>query len=313
MRRTVGSAETAGESRVSCGVARSLVLATAIVTLGACGTDSVPLEPQPPAPPAAGTWHLTRSDGQSLPALVGHRLVMGDLEQVFADSAQLEIASDGAWVIRSWLQVYRNGFPYQHAKNLERGAWQWQDTAYVFTSEQGRSRGWMREPAAAEQTFWMRYEGVDGISVSSFRRERPSLSVHGAWHGTWVDGAHMPHVIATFDPFEEDGVLKSIHVIIDSASLVLHPTRHYTHRVWFSEWEGAVAGVPAAKRFDWHHGDRGSFAKTGTTLTTESTWLQGHRMTGTVPLSGDTLEMTHPFSHGETMSAFTYARSSEQR
>lgn len=285
---------------------RRLCILALLVLAPAC-RDAV-VAPVAPPPLDPGVWHLTLSDGQAPPALVGHRLVQGDLEQVFADSAQLTIDGDGGWSITSWLQTYRNGQPYLKTVQAEYGSWAWQDTAYVFTSDDARSRGWMRDPSAAAQTFWLRYVSVDGIAISTFRREPPAPSIFGSWHASAVSGDPLPRVVRVEDPYEEQGVLKSIHIIVDSARIGLHPTGQYTHRVWFSEWEGPPGGAPTTKRFDWFHGDFGFFVRQGTAIATESNWLQNHRMTGSLAAPEQPMQLLHGLGHGDTPFPFQYAR-----
>lgn len=291
---------------------RPVVVATlvmAVQLVAACGdtTTEIIVPLVPPAPPAPGLWHQTTSDGQPMPALVGHRLVMGDLEQTFADSVQLEVAQDGSWVIRSWLTQYRNGLPSAHLAHSEFGTWQWDDTAYVFTSAVGRSRGWMRDPARAPHTFWLRHASVDGIAVATFDTLPPPHTAYGMWCATAVDGAPLPQVHSSFDPHEEGGVLKSIHFIVDSATFGLHPTGHYSHRIWISEWEGLPGGGPTTRRYGWPYQDAGEVERLGRMIRTESYWLQHHRMTGVLPRSGFPLLMSHPVSHGEAVASFHYA------
>lgn len=286
------------------------VIPLALIVLVASCDDAAtaPIEPTPPPPPEAAVWHLTLSDGQAPPALVAHRLVQGSLEQVFADSAQLTIGAAGQWTLTSWLRTYRGGQPYLASVQTEHGTWAWQDTAYVFISDDAHSRGWMREPTAAAQTFWLRYVGVEGIAVSTFRRERPPASIFGEWHATAAAGEPLPRVFTVTNSYLEDGVLKSIHAIVDSARIRLHPTGQYTHRVWYSEWEGVPDGPPVSKRTNWYHGDFGYFVRQGTAVSTESNWLQNHRMTGTLEGPDHPLQLTHPFSAGETPVPYLYVR-----
>jgi hypothetical protein len=166
----------------------------------------------------------------------------------------------------------------------------------------------MREPSASEQTFWLRYAGVDGVAVSTFRRVPPPASVFGEWHATTVGGAPLPQVVDVTDPYEEGGVLKSIHMIVDSARIALHPTGQYTHRLWYSEWEGVPGGGPTSKRANWYHGDFGYFVRTGTALATESNWLQNHRMTGTLTEPMQPMQLLHPIGHGGAPAAYQYVR-----
>jgi hypothetical protein len=284
-----------------------IAILTLLVLAASCG-DSVVAPAGPPPPPEPGVWHLTLSDGQAPPALVGHRVVQGNLEQIFADSAQLKVESDGGWTLTSWLQTYRNGQPYLKSVQSEVGSWAWQDTAYVFTSDEAHSRGWMRDPSGASHTFLLRYVSVEGIALSTFRREAPAPAIFGNWRAAAIGGEPLPRVVSVDDAFDDNGVIKSIHFIVDSARIGLHPTGQYTHRVWFSEWEGPPGGAPTTKRFDWLHGDFGFFVREGTALATESNWLQNHRMTGTLTEPTQPLHLVHGFSHGETPAPFQYVR-----
>src|SRR5687768_8659860 len=107
------------------------VLAAAI--LMAC-TDSAdaPLAPDPLPPLPTQTWYAHVADGQSLPALVGHGVVEGVLEQTFLDSVELHVTTEGRWEQRSWLQRFRAGQLVTQFARLDAGAWAVTDTGYLF-------------------------------------------------------------------------------------------------------------------------------------------------------------------------------------
>ncbi|MBX3134139.1 MAG: hypothetical protein KF689_12230 [Gemmatimonadaceae bacterium] len=242
-----------------------------------------------------------------MPALVGHRYVEGTLEQVFADSIHVQITAEGGWQMHSWLRVYRAGQPHMTMTQQEYGHVAWSDTAYVFESDGGLSRGWVRDPATEAPTFWIRFHGVGGITIAEFSVQRPSETIYGEWRADAIGEQPLPQVVASHLYEGETGpVLRSF--IVDSATFALYPTGGYTHRVWFSEWEGPVDGAPTEKRFEWYHGDFGGFVQVGGTLSTESWWLQNHTMSGTLAAPDQPLSLTHPFAHGETPLAFRYQR-----
>jgi hypothetical protein len=135
----------------------------------------------------------------------------------------------------------------------------------------------------------------------------PAPVVTASWHATHVHGLPLPDVLYLFDPDTLYGEPVSVHLIADSARLMIQPTGVYEHRVWVSHWVGAVGGPPLVRTAGFQHGDHGAWERTGAALSFESNYLQNHRMTGLIGADG-VLRMQHGFSHGDPPAEVRYAR-----
>ena len=126
------------------------------VWLAAC--DTAPSAPAPEtsvlgAPPV-NTWHLHAVDGETLSAMVAHRLLPENrLEQTYVDSSQLDITSDGRYEQRTFTRVFIDGQLDASDARLDAGRWSATDTGYVFDSD-----------IVAKQ-FLIRTPGTDSMRV----------------------------------------------------------------------------------------------------------------------------------------------------
>ena len=134
----------------------------------------------------------------------------------------------------------------------------------------------------------------------------PPPSAVAEWKATHVAGVAVPGLLYLFDPDSINGQPVSVHIILDSAKLVVRGDGRYEHRIWASHWVGEPGGPPLERTVRFFHGDHGSWGGTSDALEFESEWLQNHRMTGA--LTPDALEMSHGFSHGDPPVAVRYGR-----
>ena len=282
---------------------------TVVVASAACDNDvnsPVALDPLPPL--AAETWHVHTADGQALPALVAHGIVQGALEQTFLDSAQLRTTADGRWELRTWLQLFRAGELVNHVPRLDAGAWTVTDAGYQFTSDVRGPQFVLSQVPGTSITVSLQVEALPGVIVAALLRTPPPPTPTGAWLADAVHGRPIPDAIYVFDPFEENGRTISVHLVVDSIRLALHPTGKYRHRIWYTEWEGNPGGSWHTLRSRFALIDFGVWARTGDALELDSEWLQNHRMTGTFTATTQSLAMQHGLTHGDPPVAFRYRR-----
>jgi hypothetical protein len=281
------------------------VLLTA--TLAACGSDTVAPDANPLPPLAAATWHVHAAEGQSLPALVAHRLDAGVLVQDFLDSAQFRITADGRWERRLWMSRYRD-FAYASAvPSQEVGTWTATDTAYAFVAEPSGRRFSLRSLTPGQVAQVPLRAANEGYIEATLRTDATEPSIVGTYRVTEVRGQPAPAPIYVFNDYPEDGRLKSIHFIVDSAHVQLAGNGRYSHRIHFTEWEGPNGGSPERVRVRWMHADHGTWTRDGTLLRFESGWLQNHRFNGTT-YDAQRMELLHGLSHGDPPVPVRYAR-----
>ena len=283
--------------------------ATIVAALAGCGSDDRgPLEVDRLPPLAAQTWHVHVADGQPMPALVGHGTVDGALEQTFLDSAQVSVDANGRWEQRSWTQRFRSGDLVAHVPRIDAGVWTVTDSGYLFKSDLLGDRFVVREIPGETVNANLRIEALPGLIVAALRRAPPPASPTGAWVAGSVRGTPIPAAIYVFDPFQENGRTISVHLVVDSVRLALHPNGQYRHRIWYTEWEGLPGGSWQTVRSRWTVGDFGAWTRTGNVLQLESNWIQNHRMTATFDATTRLLTMPHGLTPGDEPVAFGYRR-----
>jgi hypothetical protein len=274
----------------------------------ACGTDAV--APAPPAerpPLVTATWHVHEAEGQTLPALVAHRLEAGTLVQDFLDSARVEVRAEGTWTRALWLSQYRDGAVAGTRAELEHGTWRAADSLYAFVAEpSGRVFTVAQLTPGREARVPLR--GLrDGFIEGLVRTEPPPAPLTGTYRATAVRGVSLPAPIQVFHDHEEDGRLLSIHLIVDSVRLVLQGNHRYAQVLHYTEWEGPNRGAPTRVRFRWRLADFGQWTRTGSAVRFESGWLQHHRFAGLVEPAG-ALALEHGLSHGDEPAPVRYTR-----
>lgn len=289
---------------------RHTVVGLTLALLLACSPErtSAP-EPVTLPPLASATWRVHRTDGQALPALVSHQLTKGVLIQLFLDSAHVVIDSTGRWEQRVWLQRYRDGAFESRLAEQDAGAWTIDGAEYRFTSDVNGARFTFGALSTDSLRLSLRASAVNGVMLATLRQSAAPVAPVGTWRADAVADAPMPAAIYVFDPFVLDGDTVSVHFIVDTASITLHPTGRYVHAIRYSEWIGPKNGAPTHRRFRWQWNDFGTWTHNGTQVAFESGYFQNHRMAGDFAGSGP-LRVRHGLSHGDPPVGLRYIRQS---
>lgn len=286
----------------------SRTMGLALVLLLACSPERTAApEPSTLPPLASTTWRVHRTDGQALPALVSHELANGVLIQTFLDSAHVVVDSSGRWVQRVWLQRYRDGAFDAALAEQDAGAWTIDGDKYRFTSDVNGARFTFGALDTDSLRLSLRASAVNGIMLATLRQSAAPVAPVGSWRANAVADAPMPAAIYVFDPFVLEGDTVSVHFIVDSAWITLHPTGRYEHAIRYSEWVGPPSGAPTHLRFRWQWNDFGSWTHNGTQVAFESGFYQNHRMAGEFASIGP-LRIQHGLSHGDPPVALRYVR-----
>lgn len=111
------------------------LLLTAAVA--ACGADVAPLPPAGPQPLPTGTWYMRTANGLALPAKISERFISVTFEEIFLDSAKLEIDGSGTqYVQRYRTRVNHNGLQDRAESLVDAGTIAQTGNTYTFTSSQ---------------------------------------------------------------------------------------------------------------------------------------------------------------------------------
>lgn len=271
----------------------------------ACDGDRGPAGPGNRPPLAVATWHVHAADGQPLPALVGHALVDGRLQQTFLDSARLTVGADGRWEEAVHLVTWQDGELVGSWARQDVGAWTPSDSGYVFTSDVRGRRHLLPGGTPDSLRLILKIEGLPGVSLATARATPPAPAITGARRATHVGGQPLPARLYLIDLDTLYGQPVSVHMIVDSAFLAVHANGRYVHRVWVSEWIGQPGGPPTQLNARLSHNDHGEWLRGLAAVQFESAWLQNHRMTGTIGADG-VLRMQHGFTHGDPPAEFRY-------
>ena len=283
-------------------------IGVALGLLLACSADRTAApEPSTLPPLATATWRVHLADGQALPALVSHELTNGALLQIFLDSAHVIVDSTGRWEQRVWLQRYRDGEFDGLVAEQDAGAWTVDGDAYRFTSDVNGARFTFGAIETDSLRVSMRANAVNGIMLATLRRSAAPVAPVGSWRANAVANAPMPAAIYVFDPAVLDGDTVSVHFIVDSAWITLHPTGRYVHAIRYSEWMGPKGGAPTHRRFVWQWNDFGTWTREGLQVSFESAYYENHRMAGEFAPIGP-LRLQHGLSHGDPPVALRYVR-----
>lgn len=281
------------------------------LTLGlllACSPDRTAApEPVTLPPLASATWRVHRADGQALPALVSHELIKGVLVQTFLDSAHVVVDSSGRWVQRVWLQRYRDGEFDARLAEQDVGAWAIDGTEYRFTSDVNGARFSFGALDTDSLRISLRASAVNGVMLATLRQSAAPVAPVGSWRADAVADAPMPAAIYVFDPVVLEGDTVSVHFIVDTAHITLHPTGRYVHAIRYSEWIGPKSGGPTHRRYRWQWNDHGTWTRNGTEVAFESGYFQNHRMAGDFAGTGP-LRIRHGLSHGDPPVGLRYVR-----
>lgn len=279
------------------------------LAVAACDDATAPAAPEPLPALQDQVWHVHVSDGQPVPALLGHRLLPGSvLEQDFLDSSRFEIAADGAWEHKGWYQRFRDTQYHSSVATLDWGTWTATATGYEFRRNTGELLYAVTGPIGTELQLHLRYPNQEGLAVSTLRRTPAPLAVTGRWRATALRDVPLP---ATYlvDVVDFGAGLVSRYLVIDSALVWLYPNNQYLQRVYYTEWEGEPDGGPERILFRNDEVDFGSWNRTGVQLQLNSGWLQNKTMLGEVPAEPVVaLQLFHGIGHGDAPAAFRYQR-----
>jgi hypothetical protein len=288
---------------------RPLLALSVASLLSACAEQS-PLAPEPLPALQSAVWHVNVSDGQPLPALLGHRSIAdGSLEQDFLDSAQFIVDKNGTWEHRGWYQRFRNGHFYQMATTLDWGSWEATTEAYEFRRNTGELLYTVSAPTATHWQLNLRYPSQEGLAVSVLRPDRPPLGVVGRWRAATLNDQALPATYTSDPEIDAGAGVVSRHIIIDSAFVVMFANNTYRQLVFFSEWEGEANGPPKFPVYDEVATDFGSWSRNGAALMFESAWLQNKTMQGEASLGAALpLRLDHGITHGDPPVPLRYAR-----
>lgn len=287
---------------------RLIPLATIVVA--AC-TDSTPAAPAPTLPPLpSAVWNVHTSDGQPVPALLGHRTLPGNvLEQDFLDSAKVEIDADGTWEHRGWYQRFRTSEHYAWGSTLDWGTWTATTTGYEFRRHTGQLLYTITGRVGEELRLNLLYPGQDGVAVSVLRQTPPPPTIVGRWVANALRDEPLPATYFLEPEFDTGNGIVSSHIVIDSAVVILYANERYLQRVFFSQWFGPANGPRQWKQISLMETDFGTWTKTGTLMHLASGWLQNKVITGEAAanLIGP-LRLDHGITHGDEPAPFRYVR-----
>jgi hypothetical protein len=291
-------------------LARTLASLIAAAALSSCGEATAPSEAQPLPPLSDQVWHVHASDGQPLPALLGHRQVNGLLEQDFLDSSRLELYADGRWEQRAWYQRFRGGTFTEVRTAIDAGRWVATSTSYELRTADGTLRYSLGATLGAELTLNLQYAQQAGAAVSTLRRTPAPLTVAGRWRAATMNGRSLPAVYTADSSIDVGAGLVSRHILIDSAMVTLQANNRYTQEVFYSEWEGSVNGAPRVRVYADIAVDFGSWNRTALDgVLLESGWLQNKRITGeSREQDALPLRLFHGITHGDPPVEFGYRR-----
>lgn len=287
---------------------RRITTAAALLAASVAACDSAgPAEPRPQPPLHSGVWHLHQADGGPPPVLVAQVNVDGRVRRTFLDSATLRITMDGHWDQQLFLETWEDDGPINGFTESDGGTWIPTDTGYLLISDVHGSRRLVRNPAMDSMALTLRVEGSAAVRQATLRRTAPPPLLTAEWRATHVRGQPVPDAMYTWPVDSIGGEPVSVHWVVDSARIALHPTGRYVHRVWVTQWVGDPGGPPLHPTLRFYHGDFGEWNRSGTSLGFVSHWLQNHTMTGSFGTDG-VLRMEHGFSHGDTAVDFRYGR-----
>ncbi len=285
----------------------------AAAALAACAESSEiagpPIDVLPPL--ATTTWYVNSSDGQTLPALLGHRVLPGNvLEQDFLDSTKFEVNADGTWTQNAWYHRFQGGMFHSWRTAQDFGNWTVTATGYEFRRHSGELLYTVVGAVGTQLNLNLRYTEQAGVAVSVLRTTPPTLTVVGRWRANALRGAALPATL-TSDPEIDDGTgrIVSRHIVVDSAIVLLYANDSYRHRIYYSEWEGPANGerqtLVDASMMD----DYGSWSRDGVVMTLNSAWLQNHLIFGEVSAATIApMVLNHGLSHGDPPAPFRYVR-----
>jgi hypothetical protein len=302
---------------------RSMALLFFVATLSFTACTDSPGAPPPHGslpPLAAGAWYMHSADGQSLPAMVAHRLVDGVLEQTFIDSSRLEINSNGTWQQAVFKRRVLIGLPAMSDTSgtgpaasrrsktsvstptggdvlepvLHTGLWTATDSAYRFVADVGAREFVVRAPAADSFAAYQKLVEFEqsGLVRGVFRRTPPLVPLSGTWRAISAASSALPALVEYVPRIEDDGQEYSIHVFVDSSRLELQANGEYQHKLYASSWQGPANGGPTMRVGIHVHNDRGVWSRPSGAALLQSAIYEAHAMSGEL-LAGGPLRLVH--------------------
>lgn len=289
---------------------RRLFPLTLLFSVLACQDGASPAAPTPLPPLEAQTWYVHVSDGQALPALLGHRLVGGGvLEQDFLDSTRFTIQANGTWEMAGWFQRFHNGAWSESGTSLDWGTWTVATSGYEFRRHTGELLYSL--PSAPENALQLnlRYQGQAGVAVSTLRRDPAPVTVVSRWRAISLSGHTLPASYLVDSVVDVGAGPVSRHIFIDSSTVWLDANGRYRQRVHYSEWEGPAFGEPTQRLYAAAESDFGSWTLGGAAILLESGWLQNKRITGDVSgQAAGSIRLDHGITHGDEPAPLMYQR-----
>ena len=281
----------------------------------AVGPSPTPATPPPPPPPAEQVRTIDQKpgEGQALPAYIAHRMVNGQLEQVYVDSARLVVTNDGRFQQSLWTRTLRDG-AFSHRDNwIDAGAWRLAGQTYVFTSNGGSRQLTVRtatQPVinvTETMVGWPQAGVVIGIYS---RRTTPPANqpppqepgqpplTETRFRATDVSGQPLSALVIS----EKDVPHKDAETYsqLDSAWVALRSNGTYERRAFYSTWYSpnyvfSLGYIRVAFVRDY---DRGTYVRASNgTLTLTSDYFQNRTATG-VHL-GDRIRLTQDMLAGD--------------
>lgn len=273
------------------------VIVPSVLVLACSDSPSAP-PPDPSLPPLpTGTWYVNEADGQSLPAMIAHRLVNGVLEQTFLDSSSFTIDPAGTWQQQIFKRRVLIGTPAGvvgaatgdiNEPVADFGTWTATDSAYLFSSLARPRQFVIRAPSPDSLFAYQKLvdHAESGVVRSSFRRTPPPAALVGTWRADRALGATLPARVENIPSMSDGTRVFSWHVFLDSSRVELKADGKYLHRTYVSGWEGQPYGPPVA-RLSWTVlTDRGVWSRTGFAISLLSEIYAGHDMSGFVAANG---------------------------
>jgi hypothetical protein len=299
---------------------RLSVAATALL-FAACVDARDPLSPgvnQPPPPPPAlgvGTWALSQADGQPLPAYVAHRDVDGRFEQVWVDSAFIDIREDGTWSQRIFTRNYLDGELQWRTTWVDQGRSVVDGGRYRFTSYSGMRSADVDNRLEGDLEVVEKMVSWPGSGLVAARYVPyveppvpgdPELGT-GSFRARLTEKGPLSTPVYWFPDEPAPGAATMF--LLDSAVLALRPDSTYVRRTFYSEWQAPQYREGGAFTFMARYVDfdRGRYLRDGDAITFSSDWIQNQALTGVV-LSDGGVRIVQALSPGDPTFTVDYGR-----
>lgn len=295
-----------------------LFTAATVLVVAACGFDRSPIGPpaEPPTPPPptldVGSWTLSSADGQALPAYIAHRQVDGRLEQVWVDSARIDIRRDGTWTQRLWTRTHHDGVFQWRTTVVDQGSSTVDEGRYRFNSNGGMrsatvdNRVGGRLEVLEQMAFWPQAGLVASRYVPHAEAPVPGdpQAGVGTFRANLTDRGPLPQSVYWFPDEPSQG--GATYYQLDSSTVSLRQDGTYVRRTWFSEWQTTDRRGGHYTLFGRYVDfDRGEYLRVGDALSFSSNWIENQTMSGTV-LPGGRLKLMQSLTSEDPIFAVYY-------